>query len=143
MAPFGIAQQALDRGSNLGLHMIFQHVGLARRQQFAALRNFFDDAQLDQVGPLGPVLMDDGDDQPIIGGIGLCLVPERSRRSQELEMVARSLILDAVPVAILCIDLLQALIGAPGYIERRLDGPRSEQLRSRRARPARNSSDWA
>ena len=74
-APLGVLQQALDRGRHFGLQMVFQHFRLARREQLAPLDDFLVDALLDQVGPLGPVLVEDGDDPTEVGGVGLGLMP--------------------------------------------------------------------
>ena len=122
-APLGILQQTLDRGRHFSLQMVFQYFRLTRRQQLAPLGDFLDDAPLDQVGPFGPVLVDDGDDQPEVGGVGLGLVPQRSQRRQQLRIIARNLVLQAGPVGIFGADIVQAVLGTPGHAQGRFDAP--------------------
>ncbi len=78
-APLGILQQPLHGGGDFRLQMVFQYFAFALGQQFAALPDFVGDARLDQVGALRPVLVNDGDDQAIVAGVGLRLVTERGQ----------------------------------------------------------------
>src|SRR5690606_6508340 len=64
----GVAQQLVDGAGDFGLQVVLQHLSFAGGQQFPALRDFAGQARAQLVGALGPVLVDDADDQAEIAG---------------------------------------------------------------------------
>ena len=96
--------------------MVLQHRALVRGEQLAALGDLVGEARGEAIRALGPVLVDDVDDQAPVAVFGLRLVAERAEGALQLGQVFADLPLHARPGVVVVLERRTAPVrrGAPG-----------------------------
>src|SRR5579862_3233661 len=105
--------------------MIFQYFPLAGCEQLPPLGDLRFELEFESIGPFRTILVDDGNDQAVVGClVHLSLVAESAQSAAKVGIVMGELALHSLPRLVIVRNCAQRLLGPARKGQRGLDSPR-------------------